>query len=341
MIYNEPVEGVDLKTNYKVVIYGYPLYSHTHSFIHYGWYKAFKSLGFDTYWFHDKNFPTEFDFRNCIFISEGYADKDIPIEPTSIYFIHICINPTKYIEKGARLIDLRHSVRFLQDFSYDYEMNTQALQRLDNLIYYEENASDIALRDKYRKNVHGYEAIYIIWATDMLPNEIDFSSAYLPRERNIYMIGSVWSANRIEIGEFQDECVKNDINLVIKNFWKDKAVSNEDSKRYIQKSFIAPDIRGSGPISDECVLERSNHLSTGYIPCRVFKNISYGQLGITNSWAVNDLFEGRIVFNGDIRKMFNEALQRKEDYKFIQEQMEFVKKEHTYVNRVKSILSIL
>jgi ubiquinone biosynthesis protein COQ9 len=64
-------------------------------------------------------------------------------------------------------------------------------------------------------------------------------------------------------------------------------------------------------------------------------------LGITNSWAVNDLFEGRIVFNGDVTKMLDESLQRKEDYKFIQEQMEFVKKEHTYINRVKSLLSIL
>lgn len=47
------------------------------------------------------------------------------------------------------------------------------------------------------------------------------------------------------------------------------------------------------------------------------------------------------MLNVDVRKKLDEALQRKEDYKFIQEQLEYVKKEHTYVNRVKRLLSIL
>ena len=37
----------------KVVIWGHPLYSHTHSYVHEAYNKAFKHLGYDTYWFHD------------------------------------------------------------------------------------------------------------------------------------------------------------------------------------------------------------------------------------------------------------------------------------------------
>ena len=39
----------------KVVIWGHKLYSHTHSFIHSGFFKAFKHLGYDTYWFDNND----------------------------------------------------------------------------------------------------------------------------------------------------------------------------------------------------------------------------------------------------------------------------------------------
>ena len=40
----------------KIVIWGYPLYSHTHSYIHAAFYKAFTHLGYETYWFHDGDY---------------------------------------------------------------------------------------------------------------------------------------------------------------------------------------------------------------------------------------------------------------------------------------------
>ena len=75
----------------KVIIWGFPLHTHTHSYIHGGWYKGFKSLGYDTYWFHDGNHPSieTFDYNNALFITEGYADGKIPIISSSIYFVHI------------------------------------------------------------------------------------------------------------------------------------------------------------------------------------------------------------------------------------------------------------
>lgn len=324
----------------KVIIWGFPLYSHTHSFVHYGWYKAFKSLGYDTYWFNDNDYPKDFDFSNCLFLSEGYVDENIPINSTSVYYIHICINPQKYLDKSARVIDMRHNVRFLQDYSYDYEINKDKLQEVNNYIFYEQNASDEALRTKYRKNISGYEAIYIIWATDLLPEEINDESMYIERKNKIYNIGSVWPANRFELSEFQDECIKNGIELVKKDPWRE-ITTNEENIKLIQSSYMAPDIRGCGPISDECILSKSNHLATGYIPCRIFKNISYGQLGSTNSWAINKLFNGRTIYNSNVRKLFHDTKCQLKNFNLIKEQMEYVKNNHTYIHRINSILSIL
>jgi len=48
----------------KVIIWGHPLYSHTHSYVHDAYYKAFKHLGYETYWFYDEEFPLDFDYNN-------------------------------------------------------------------------------------------------------------------------------------------------------------------------------------------------------------------------------------------------------------------------------------
>jgi hypothetical protein len=91
-------EKKKLDTYNKIIIWGFPLHTHTHSYIHAMWYKVFKE-GFEkeTYWFDDSNYPTDFDYNNCLFISEGYADKNIPLDRSSTYFVHVCINPGKFI----------------------------------------------------------------------------------------------------------------------------------------------------------------------------------------------------------------------------------------------------
>ena len=104
----------------KVIIWGFPLHSHTHSYIHGGWVKAFKHLGYATHWFHDNNVPSDFDFENALFITEGYAENNIPIVKSSIYFVHICIKPEKYIGKVKRLIEIRYLVDRIKDCNYNY-----------------------------------------------------------------------------------------------------------------------------------------------------------------------------------------------------------------------------
>lgn len=329
-----------MKTFNKVIIWGFPLYSHTHSFVHAGWYKGFKSLGYETYWFHDKEFPLDFDYENTLFISEGYADEKIPINNSSIYVIHVCKNPKKYLYQGARLIDLRHNVKFLQDYSYEYTMNKANLQKIDEVSYYEKSASDSALREKYRNNISGYEALYISWATDLLPSEINFDDINIKKTDEIYYIGSYWSANRLELEIFRNECIKNKINFIVRDPWKERTTF-EENKRLIQISYMAPDIRGSGVTCADSEIEKCNHLSIGFIPCRTFKNISYGQLGITNSPAVNELFNGRIIYNSNLSQLFYDAKNNLQNHELIREQMDFVKNKHTYINRINSILSVI
>ena len=90
----------------KIVIWGHPLHSHTHSYVHQGYYDGFKSLGHEVYCFHDDDYPEDFDFTNTLFIGEGFADKKIPINDSSTYFIMYLPDPRKY-DCEKRLVDLK------------------------------------------------------------------------------------------------------------------------------------------------------------------------------------------------------------------------------------------
>ena len=79
----------------KVVLWGHKLHSHTHSYIHWGFSRAFQHLGYETHWFDARDNVSTFDFSNSLFITEGQVDQNIPIRDDCYYIIHNC-RPDKY-----------------------------------------------------------------------------------------------------------------------------------------------------------------------------------------------------------------------------------------------------
>ena len=134
---------------------------------------------------------------------------------------------------------------------------------------------------------------------------------------------------------------KYNVEFVHNDPWSNPLDSNA-AKHYVQKSLIAPDIRGSANrrVVNEKVDTGSNHKLIGYIPCRIFKNISYGQLGITNSKAVRDLFDGNVIYSDNEEELLELSLPHIKNINLIKNQMDYVKENHTYINRVNSILKV-
>jgi hypothetical protein len=325
----------------KIIVWGFPLNTHTHSYVHGAWVKTFKSLGFETYWFHDNNYPINFDYKNCIFITEGYAEKNIPLEASSTYFVHIAINPKKYLDKGCRLIDIRFNVDEINDCNYSYELERNKLLKIDDVAFYNKSADDSILSDKFRKGINNYEALYLSWATDLLPNEFNYEDRFLNRDEKYYFIGTIGESNVNEIRKIISACQTKNMQFVHINPWS-APVTYEEAKNLVQKSYIAPDVRGSAlrlPVNGK-VDTGANHKLNGYIPCRTFKNISYGQVGATNSLAVKKLFGDLIIYNDDEYELFFDTEKQRKNYDLIFEQMEFVSKKHTYINRVEAIMKV-
>lgn len=301
---NHPQQELPFK---KVVIWGHKLHSHTHSYIHFAFYKTFKYLGYETYWFDNKDNVSTFDFSNSLFITAGTADQKIPVRSDCFYWLHNC-DGTKY----KNVFENGHAIIFQV---YTHDCKPRNLKAMAPFILY--NVQD--------------QILYMPWGTDLLPHEIDEvkKTATLNRpDKTVYLIGSYQYGefdNTRDWNAFQRACNQHGI-----AFKQQMHLSPEDNIRVIQQSYMAPAIQGAW----QC--------RQGYIPCRIFKNISYGQFGITNSATVAELFEGNIIYNSDSYQLFLDAQKYIENATIedLYKQMDFVRDHHTYINRIDSLLTL-
>lgn len=294
----------------KVVIWGHKLHTHTHSYIHSGFYTAFGRLDYPTYWFNNDEDVSEFDFSNTLFISEGNVNEKMPLRQDCLYLIHNPVLSAKY--EGLKCA-------YFQVYTDDV-LSLPNLLQVDRCIYYD---------------ISG-KCVYMPWATDLFPDEIDQIKSNLTsvqKQSVVYWIGTIGEGqfgNHNEVSPFALACKENDIEFTSPNPWA-TGISIEEHRRMIGISYMAPAILGEW------------QAKVGYIPCRIFKNISYGQMGITNSVRVYELFEGKVVYNPDTYQLFYDARKRLETFSLDEQHdlMDFVKNKHTYLNRVQTMLDFL
>lgn len=243
----------------KVIIWGHKLHSHTHSYIHNAFYKAFQHMGYQTLWLDARDNLANIDCSNALFITEGQVDTNIPLRDDARYILHNCD-----MKKYAPYMKAGHGI-ILQVYTDD--VLPRPVKKIDDFIYYDP-------ADK---------VIYMPWATDLLPNEIDAIKKELPhlqRTQEIWWIGTLAGGefgNVNEVEPFRRACAESGINF---NHAMNKSVA--DNIKDIQHSYMAPAIVGTW------------QQKVGYIPCRIFKNVSYGQMGVTNSRHVYELFKKKI-----------------------------------------------
>lgn len=135
----------------KVVLWGHKLHTHTHSYIHYGFYKVFKYMNIETYWFDDDDDISSYDLTNTLFITEGQVDKNIPIIPNSYYVLHH-VDFNKYLaipdENKIKLV-VTHDTNLYTHLNGIYKVYP------------------------YRKNTfYNDDTLSTMWGTDLLPYEI-------------------------------------------------------------------------------------------------------------------------------------------------------------------------
>jgi len=298
------------------VAYGHKLYSHTHSYIHYGFIKAFQKLGWDTKWVDDNDEIDPLSYPSgTVFLTEGQVDKKIPKRKDCLYILH----------------------HVSQEAYQDIPEHNKVLLKLRQ----EKKTDDPCIKISEVSTYHPNDNIIIsMWATDLLPEEIDIDESirnFDSKKKTVIFIGTLANCNRFgnynQIMPFVKEAQKDEYEWLNYTSPFSNPIDNDTQKSLISSCLLAPAITGFW------------QQDVGYIPCRIFKNISYGCIGITNSKYVADIIKNDCVYHQDsieLYKKTKEFLQQPNDIikDILRRQMTNVKMNHTYMNRIDDILKV-
>ena len=327
-----------LKDKYKIIIWRFKpkngIVENTITYVWNSFYRAFQKLGFETHWFPNEAVEN-FDFTNCIFISEGYDDSFMPLEKSSVYFVHCAWDPSRYVGKVGRFIDLRYNLIQIEHPNYIYKLDKANAEKLYKGCYYEPSSNKIVefKNGRVSYNIDDFEKVYVSWATNLMPDEINEDDVYIKRSNCVYFLGSLCADKEFYnidlVEEFANECRINGIEFSINPFSASTQLSEEAYVAKSKESLLGFDVR----------CRRASEW--GQIACRIFKNMSYGHLGLTNTLEAYNELEGHCVYRESSSELFHAGMEQRENYEFIKEGLKYIRDHHTYINRAKSLLKII
>ena len=334
-----------------LVVHGLKTRQHTHRYIHESIYNTFVYIADrcsersvtrphviwceDTQ--HSKKIYTPLIYNpesNYLIFSTPHleTDKYLPILKNAYYIIHYrkgVVYSDVPITKYDYLLQTKRAVKYVEfryapTNTYYHENNMTGVAAIDNTPLWFDTITNEA---------------HLAWATNLMPEEIDINIKMI-RESDkplfklqSYFCGSVWRANSADITKWIDTCKRLGIDSICE---RQKVESIH--QQMVRESFLSHAIQGES--------QRQSDIKY-YIPCRIFKNISYGAIPITNNIGVyNMLKDYRVIYDIDSDKLIEKALDRYkevidnyEDYKVEQIRvMEYIRDHHTFLNRISTII---
>jgi len=306
----EELKNASKKFN-KIVIWGLKNRWHTHRFVFKSYYRTLKKYDIPVVWVEDEKKNQKIIEKNdLIFTASGMYGKMVP-EKKSLADYNVPI---------------RDDVYYCLHAENDFFIEKIKPEQFVHLKFYYNEA------EKYPKI---YEAVhfdpatrtlYQPWGTDLLEEE--FKKPTFCKSKFVFWVGSIWNdknnhGNLLEIAELKKVLKENNLWFINVRF-----VPDFINTLLIRFSRIAPAIGGG------------RQVEINYLPDRMFKNISYGQLGITNIKKFNDILGDSFVGGDSIKEIIENALSlSKDEYlKKTKEQQEKIKK-YTYKNSLENIFN--
>ena len=280
--------------------------------------KAFERLGCEIYWFSDSNYPSklEFDYSDCIFFvdNQGPLDWNVPIIDSGIYFSYDKFtNLDKYLDKVKCLVNYR-----VAEFKKPIPDGDRYIE-VEKGVTFDTQAPE------------PYNIVYFSWATNLLPDEIDFNWANRQRNNEYNFVGTIHSPRPNSKPLHQDfiDIVKNK-NIAFNHYNPNiNPATDQEHIRILQESMFVPDFRPQ------------EQKDNWYVSCRVLKAISYGCLTVSDSFYLKHFIDDSLLVSEDAQEIFDLGMKNQYNKDLIVHQMEIIKKDHTYLNRCKGILQIV
>lgn len=315
----------------KIIIWGHKLGTHTHSYVHYGYWRAADYMGYEVQWFDDNDDVSDINFSNSIFITDSNVSKNMPVLNDCVYYSH---NVDLPFSKTNR--DTPHRLTHPNYFNFVYFSDYWEFGYSNNSAWpNKDELQEVSQNHYFHPQT---KTITTMWATDLLPDEIDQVEPELFDEKkdSIYFVGTIQGENLINFGKI---CEKN--GKYFKNvggwtgtssLYTKAAPDINQNIQMIRDSYISVDIR-----------DRPHLVQGRYYPCRLFKNISYGKWTGSNHPEIVDVFGEHFTTDSDLETLYSKLIEDSKNCteKKMRDAMSFIRDKHTYVNRLKDMFSIL
>lgn len=304
-----------------ILIVGYKRPMHTHHFIHKSFYRAFLFLGLPVKWVESIDVLELSQLKKTLVLSSSqyFPRDDFVIHSSSKALIH----------------NIEQSHFFSGIFKHEVFSKTA-------FALYDNDFISLGVNSGFSCN---RRTVVTMWGTDLLYNVVS-QSQLLPSYRSNDKSFFVGTKQGPLFSDFNNKCVAQGFKLASRggftgsnNFSASRLlrklkipffVDDFNSIKYTLKSVFAFDIRERG------------HLESSYIPCRIFKTLSYGRLCLTNSLACNSLFpEYTFLLNDDTQLADVVELESSRTHAESFDIINYMISNHSYVNRVQEIASSL
>ena len=293
----------------RFVIWGLKKPNHSHFFIHSGFYTTLKKLDISVVWFENTIANNVNLIKDDFIITADVSISNLQITDAFNYCFHNVpssltenLSTNKYIKLQVLTNDAYS--RF-GDF-YNREFN------LEGASYFTKHDS----------------TLYQSWGTPSIASEFS-TPKYVSYKKHEFFIGSIWN-NQLNQGNMDAiqlyEGLLKDFRI---KFIQTRGCSEFFNRIYIRNSAIATSVVGDW--------QRIN----GYTPCRVFKSIAYGRLGIINSHSSVNQYPW-LVGNESINELLENVLSMSESMylNLVRLQQDFLVKE-TYQCKLSNMLKAL
>ena len=295
----------------KVVIWGLRRQWHSHRFIHQGFFETFKALGIPVVWTDFASDPGIIEAGDFVITSNVYGrgTRGNPLAPLKdgAYY---CFHGFGHSGYDGNDRQPRHEIDRKYSLNLEVFLNKAraASDQWDTVTYF----------DKPSKTLHQP------WGTNLL--EERFRPPVISRSPFVFWVGAIWNnalnqGNRAEIDELRSALRHRSLRFVHLKFIPDCV-----SIAAIRASRVAPAIAGRWQVENS------------YLPCRMFKNISYGQLGVSNVPEFSGLYQDCTISGRSVSDLVENALSlSNRDVVELVEAQQKITRRHTYVHKIRNI----
>jgi len=267
----------------RIIIWGLKSVSHSHRYIHEGFFDALSRAGYDCLWVDDEPQNNHFVARDSLIISVNLASKHLAFRPDAKFVLH---NIESERFQGQRnVLNLQVATNRSIGDSVD-----------DSLAKYDAKTSTIyqpwgiptapSTWQKPNQNP-GHTEYWVgsIWNNELNQGNTEIIASYKASLESFDL--TFEQANKMKIGW--------PAKLGGKGLWIPSMISESEAAGFVYRSPIGASIVGNW--------QREN----GYIPCRLFKNLAAGQPATSNA-DFSSLLDGACLFSEDVDDLIRERL---------------------------------